>query len=87
MWMPVVRASNVLQSVMVMFTPEQGWLAKTLVVGVKRRGRKRTPGSSRALRWVASSGPFNQGAPMISNGVSVPRPTDRLVVSSRPIPG
>ena len=53
----------------------------------KRTGEKRTPGIALAERSCASREPSIHGAPRISKGVSVPRPTERFVVSRRPIPG
>ena len=46
-----------------------------------------TPGIFRAASTAASRFPSSHGAPITSNGVSVPRPTERFVVSSRPMPG
>ena len=45
------------------------------------------PGRSRAFNAAASAGPSIHGAPICSNGVSVPRPTERFVPSSAPMPG
>src|SRR5205814_7611265 len=70
-----------------MLTPLHSSFLKTDDLGVKRSGMKRTPGILRAFKYVASLGPSNQGAPITSKGVSVPRPTERLVVSSKPTPG
>src|SRR5262245_33626603 len=70
-----------------MFTPRHSSFLKTDALGLKLTGTNLTPGSRRAFKYAESFWPSNQGAPMISNGVSVPRPTDRFVVSSKPIPG
>src|SRR5215510_14000705 len=55
--------------------------------GVKRTGTNRTPGSRAAFNMDASFRPSSHGAPTSSNGVSVPRPTETFVVSSKPMPG
>src|SRR6267378_1550282 len=44
--------------------------------GVKRSGTNRTPGTDRRFIYSENSAPRIQGAPMRSNGRSVPRPTD-----------
>src|SRR5215475_4639397 len=54
---------------------------------MKRRGTKRTPGNLALFNASASLGPSTHGAPTTSNGVSVPRPTETLVGSSRQTPG
>src|SRR5436189_6287727 len=72
---------------MTMLTPAQSSFLKTEVDGLNRIGIKRTPGMRRAFKYAASFGPSIQGAPTTSNGVSVPRPTETFVVSSRPMPG
>src|SRR6185312_11379415 len=58
-----------------------------LELGVKVTGTKRTPEIFLAFRYWASSFPLIHGAPMISNGVSVPRPTEIFVNSTSAIPG
>ena len=42
---------------------------------------------SRALSAAASARPSIHGAPIRSNGVSVPRPTEMLLNSMAPMPG
>ena len=54
---------------------------------MKRIGTTRTPGGFARLTRSASSRSRIHGAPITSNGVSVPRPTETLVVSNRPMPG
>jgi hypothetical protein len=80
-------ASNAARSTTANRTPPHFWPLNLLLVGVNSTGAKVTPGSPRAESSAASLRPSSHGAPTISNGVSEPRPTDRLVVSSRPIPG
>src|SRR6185295_16622953 len=72
---------------MIMLMPRHSTPLKTEVVGVNLAGTKRTPAIRRLFRYAASSSPLIQGAPTNSKGVSVPLPTDTLVVSSRPMPG
>src|SRR5216110_3083955 len=55
--------------------------------GVNATGTNRTPAICRAFKYAASSRPFIQGAPSNSNGVSVPRPTETLVPSTKATPG
>ena len=45
------------------------------------------PGSALAFSAAASAAPSIHGAPICSNGVSVPRPTEMLVPSIAPMPG
>ena len=54
---------------------------------MKAVGYTRTPGRRRAFSASASRGPSIHGAPTCSNGVSVPRPTDRFAHSIAPMPG
>ena len=42
---------------------------------------KRTPGNCFSFIALATSGAFSQGAPICSNGRSVPRPSVRFVPS------
>ena len=70
-----------------MFTPPHNWPAYWLLSGVKRMGTKRTPAKPAWFSARASRMPSSHGAPISSNGVSVPRPTDKFVISNRPIPG
>src|SRR6185312_4109140 len=58
-----------------------------LDAGVNVVGTKRTPEMFRAFRYWANSFPLIHGAPTISNGVSVPRPTERFVPSTSATPG
>src|SRR5688500_19341103 len=51
--------------------------------GVNSMGTKLTPRRPWAESSAASFWPSSHGAPSTSNGVSVPRPTERLVVSKR----
>src|SRR6266571_6458480 len=70
-----------------MFTPPHSSFANFDDLGVNLTGTKRTPASPARLSASARFDPLTHGAPISSNGVSVPRPTERFVVSSRPIPG
>src|SRR5581483_9333489 len=56
-------------------------------VGRNRRGINRTPGKWRPFKYTATSRARNHGAPTISNGVSVPRPTETDFPSSKHVPG
>ncbi len=58
-----------------------------LETGVKRAATNETPGRRRAFRLSARATPSIQGAPTISNGVSVPRPTESGSTSRKPMPG
>src|SRR5260370_7069306 len=69
------------------FTTWQSRLAQLLAVGVKLVGTKRTPVMFLAFRYSASWRALTQGAPMISNGVPVPRPTEIFVPSTSPTLG
>src|SRR5260370_25946104 len=69
------------------FTTWQSRLAQLLAVGVKLVGTKRTSVMFLAFRYSASWRALTQGAPMISNGVSVPRPTEIFVPSTSPTLG
>src|SRR3569833_938362 len=70
-------------------TPPHFSPANTLRVGVKYTGIKLTPPLSEwiAFNLAAISRGSTYGAPTNSNGVSVPLPTETLVISMRPIPG
>src|SRR5208283_1833305 len=56
-------------------------------VGVNQISRNFTPGSLSAFNAFASVNPSIHGAPKISNGRVVPRPSDKSVPSSMTCPG
>src|SRR6185437_10099582 len=84
---PTITGLKVERSMTCTWTPLQGlpWYLEN--VGVKCAGRKRTPGSFFALSACASASASIQGAPVNWNGSVVPRPSDTLVPSTKPIPG
>lgn len=56
-------------------------------MGLKSRGLNTTPGKFRALRASWEARAFSHGAPKSSNGLVVPRPSERFVPSMRHMPG
>src|SRR5262249_54231416 len=75
------------RSINTMFTPPHSSFANFDDFGVNLIGTNLTPAKPARFNASASFCPSIHGAPTTSNGVSVPRPTETLVVSSRPIPG
>ena len=75
---------NASRFVIIRLTPPQSSSLKVDALGLKRIGTKRMPLMLRSLRYLARFRPLIHGAPTTSKGVSVPRPTLTLVVSSRP---
>src|SRR5688500_20201015 len=80
---PVPSGSNSARSVIAMLMPLHFSPLNLLESGVNSMGTKLTPRRPWAESSAASFWPSSHGAPSTSNGVSVPRPTERLVVSKR----
>src|SRR5437773_2230424 len=84
---PVLTELKASRFVMITLTPPHSISLKTEAFGLKLIGTKRAPLILRLLRYPLSFWPSIHGAPTTSNGVSVPRPTETFVVSSKPMPG
>ena len=79
-------ASNRRSSVMCSCTPPHASSTHLENVGTKYASRNRTPGSVSALSASAQC-QSRPGAPMISNGRVVPRPSEKTVPSNMQVPG